>query len=134
MLIEFENDLISKKDLLQKYNISYGALYRWKRKGLIPDDWFIRKSTPTGQETYFNKAVIFERIEEIIRLKEEENVALEDMESIFYPEKESQNVLTVSTKYGEKTYKVDEITSINLKTAENENIDILKFVKENCHE
>ena len=30
--------LISKKDLLGRYGISYGALYRWKRKGLILDD------------------------------------------------------------------------------------------------
>ena len=39
-----EEHLISKKDLLQKYDISYGALYRWKRKGLIPDEWFIKKA------------------------------------------------------------------------------------------
>ena len=29
-----EEQLISKKDLLARYGISYGALYRWKRKGL----------------------------------------------------------------------------------------------------
>ena len=39
-----EERLISKKNLLEKYNLSYGALYRWKRKGLIPDEWFIKKS------------------------------------------------------------------------------------------
>ena len=32
-----DRELISKKDLLTKYGISYGALYRWKRKGLIPE-------------------------------------------------------------------------------------------------
>ena len=33
-----ENEsLISKKTLLEKYSVSYGALYRWKRKGLIPE-------------------------------------------------------------------------------------------------
>ena len=47
-----EQELISKKELLEKYAISYGALYRWKRKGLIPEDWFIKKSTVTGQETF----------------------------------------------------------------------------------
>ena len=31
-----DQNLISKKDLLSKYGISYGALYRWKRMGLIP--------------------------------------------------------------------------------------------------
>ena len=44
-------ELISKKALLEKYAISYGALYRWKRKGLIPEEWFIKKATVTGQET-----------------------------------------------------------------------------------
>ena len=28
---------ISKKELLELYGISYGALYRWKRMGLIPE-------------------------------------------------------------------------------------------------
>ena len=46
-----DTKLISKKDLLQRYGISYGALYRWKRKGLIPEDWFIKTATETGQET-----------------------------------------------------------------------------------
>ena len=38
-------ELISKKELLDRFGISYGALYRWKRKGLIPEDWFIKKAT-----------------------------------------------------------------------------------------
>lgn len=48
-----EEDLISKKELLDETGISYGQLYRWKRKQLIPEEWFIRKSTFTGQETFF---------------------------------------------------------------------------------
>lgn len=47
-----DSDLISKKELLDLADISYGQLYRWKRKALIPEDWFIRKSTFTGQETF----------------------------------------------------------------------------------
>lgn len=47
-----EEDLISKKELLDETGISYGQLYRWKRKQLIPEEWFIRKSTFTGQETF----------------------------------------------------------------------------------
>ena len=43
--------LISKKDLLARTGISYGQLYRWKRQNLIPEEWFIKKSTFTGQET-----------------------------------------------------------------------------------
>ena len=49
-----DEDLISKKELLERYGISYGALYRWKRMGLIPESWFLRRSTPNGQETYFH--------------------------------------------------------------------------------
>ncbi|MFD2879095.1 DUF4004 family protein [Paenibacillus rhizoplanae] len=49
-----EEDLISKKELLDETGISYGQLYRWKRKQLIPEEWFIRKSTFTGQETFFS--------------------------------------------------------------------------------
>ena len=33
--------LISKKELLELTGISYGQLYRWKRKNLIPEEWFI---------------------------------------------------------------------------------------------
>ncbi len=64
-------DLISKKDLLSLMNISYGQLYRWKRKNLIPEDWFIKKSVSTGQETFFPKEKIIERINTIIELKDE---------------------------------------------------------------
>ena len=39
-------DLISKRELLERYGVSYGALYRWKRMGLIPEDWFLRRATP----------------------------------------------------------------------------------------
>jgi len=38
-----EQKLISKKDTLETMGISYGQLYRWKRKGLIPESWFIRR-------------------------------------------------------------------------------------------
>ena len=33
-----DETLISKKELLDLTGISYGQLYRWKRKGLIPED------------------------------------------------------------------------------------------------
>lgn len=56
-------ELISKKELLERYGISYGALYRWKRKGLIPEEWFLKKATVTGQETFFPKELICERVD-----------------------------------------------------------------------
>ena len=64
-------ELISKKDLLSKTNISYGHLYRWKRKNIIPEEWFIKKSAFTGQETFFPRDKILERIELILSMKEE---------------------------------------------------------------
>ncbi len=53
---------ITKKDLLQETGISYGQLYRWKREGLIPEEWFIKKASRTGQETYLPRNQIIERI------------------------------------------------------------------------
>lgn len=64
-------ELISKKDLLIQTGISYGQLYRWKRKNIIPEEWFIKKSVSTGQETFFPKDKILGRINKIIELKDE---------------------------------------------------------------
>jgi hypothetical protein len=65
-------DLISKKELLLSAGISYGQLYRWKRKGLIPEDWFVRKSTFTGQETFFPREKVSARIEKIKSMQDED--------------------------------------------------------------
>ena len=78
-----EEDLISKKDLLELTGISYGQLYRWKRKGLIPDEWFIRKSTFTGQETFFPRSKVLSRIYRIKDMKED--VSLDDLAEVFSP-------------------------------------------------
>src|SRR5574340_487110 len=64
--------------------ISYGQLYRWKRKGLIPDEWFIRKSTFTGQETFFPRDKILARVERIQSMKEED-LSLEAIADTFSP-------------------------------------------------
>ncbi|MBQ1770202.1 MAG: DUF4004 family protein [Turicibacter sp.] len=81
-----EVELISKKELLQLTNISYGQLYRWKRKNLIPEDWFIKKSVSTGQETFFPREQMLERIEKIIELKDQ--VSLDELADIFSPKVE----------------------------------------------
>jgi DNA-binding transcriptional MerR regulator len=67
-----EPELISKKDLLLTCGISYGQLYRWKRKGLIPEDWFVRKSAFTGQETFFPREKMLARVERILSMKDED--------------------------------------------------------------
>jgi len=78
-----DENLISKKELLDITGISYGALYRWKRKNLIPDEWFIRKSTFTGQETFFPRDKILARIEKIKNMKED--LSLDDLADVFSP-------------------------------------------------
>ncbi len=67
-------ELISKKELLEVTGISYGQLYRWKRKDLI-------KSVSTGQETFFPREKIIERINKIIELKDE--ASLDDLAYMF---------------------------------------------------
>jgi DNA-binding transcriptional MerR regulator len=78
-----ENDLISKKELLELTGISYGQLYRWKRKMLVPEDWFIRKSTFTGQETFFPRDRILARIEKIKNMKDD--ASLDELADILSP-------------------------------------------------
>ncbi|MCL2031921.1 MAG: YhbD family protein [Methanomassiliicoccaceae archaeon] len=75
-----DENLISKKELLELKGISYGTLYRWKRKRLIPDEWFIRRSTFTGQETFFPRDLILERVDSILNSKEE--TSLDDLAKI----------------------------------------------------
>ncbi|MCS7240063.1 MAG: YhbD family protein, partial [Candidatus Bipolaricaulota bacterium] len=41
--VESHEELIPKKEVLRLTGISYGQLYRWKRLGLIPEAWFIRR-------------------------------------------------------------------------------------------
>lgn len=74
-------ELITKKQLLDLTGISYGQLYRWKRKGIIPEQWFIKKSSFTGQETFFEKDKILERIDKIMELKD--NTSLDELADMF---------------------------------------------------
>lgn len=76
-----DDALISKKELLALTGISYGALYRWKRKQLIPEDWFIKKSTFTGPETFFPREQVLERIAKIQEMKEQ--LSLDDLAVTF---------------------------------------------------
>ena len=105
-------ELISKKELLERYGISYGALYRWKRKGLIPEEWFLKKATVTGQETFFPKELICERVELIQSQKDD--FSLDELSKQFHAESETRAVLTVKTLYGDKTFYVDEIQKVLL--------------------
>ncbi|MBP1962737.1 YhbD family protein [Paenibacillus aceris] len=78
-----DEELISKKDLLELTGISYGQLYRWKRKNLLPEEWFIRKSAFTGQETFFPKQMMLARIDKIKNMKDD--LSLDELAEVFSP-------------------------------------------------
>ena len=117
-----EQELISKKELLEKYAISYGALYRWKRKGLIPEDWFIKKSTVTGQETFFPREPVCERIELI--KKQMDDVSLDELSDHFSSESKKKATLVIDTAFGKKVFYLNDIRSILLEDNEGNKKDI----------
>ena len=123
-----EQNLISKRELLARYGISYGALYRWKRKGLIPDDWFIRKSTPTGQETFFPEALIRERVERILETKND--VLLDELAGKLSGEDRQNAFLIIDTPYGEKSFKLNDVRSVSLLGPDGQKNDITENVKQ----
>ena len=106
--------LISKKELLDMYGISYGALYRWKRMGLIPEDWFIRRSAPTGQETFFRRERIIPRMELILERK----ASLEDLaRELNHREPAApapKPALLIQDAYGLHRYPLEELDSVRL--------------------
>ena len=125
-----EEELISKKELLEQYRISYGALYRWKRMGLIPEGWFLRRSAPTGQETYFRRTQICPRIELILQSKD--RVSLEALAAELQGQKQAaaaERTLILETKYGLKTYPLDALIHLYLADGEHKT-DILEHLKE----
>ena len=122
-----EQELISKKELLEMYEISYGALYRWKRKGLIPDEWFIKKSTVTGQETFFPKALICERVELIQSQKDE--LSLDELVGQINRQTQKQAVLTVKTVYGDRTFSLSDIQALSLDKGDGTMIDLTHLIK-----
>lgn len=117
-----EQELISKKELLELYGISYGALYRWKRKGLIPESWFIKKSTVTGQETFFPKKMICERMEMIQRQKDD--VSLEELSRLFSAETRKRASVIIDTAMGKTTLYLDDIESIVVDDGDGNQTDI----------
>ena len=126
-----EEKLISKKQLLEKYGFSYGALYRWKRKGLIPDEWFIKKSTVTGQETFFPEDAICERVELILSKKED--VLLDELAEKISGDEKKNDFLVILTKYGEKAFSMSDVNRITVitKNGEKDVTDaVLSLIKE----
>ena len=119
--------LISKKELLERYGISYGALYRWKRKGLIPDEWFIKKATVTGQETFFPEKLVCERVEMILSKKEE--VLLDELARELSGEEKKNEFIILNTVFGEKSFKMCDVKSIELVDRHGNKTDIISYIK-----
>ena len=117
-----EQDLISKKELLTKYGISYGALYRWKRKGLIPDEWFLKRSTVTGQETFFPAKLVCERVETILSMKED--VLLDELARQLSGEEKRNEFIVLDTEFGEKSFRICDVRSIRLVNREGDSLSI----------
>lgn len=117
-----EQELISKKELLELYGISYGALYRWKRKGLIPEDWFIKKSTVTGQETFFPRGLICERMELI--QKQKDDTSLEELSKQFSTESKKNATVILDTVFGRKSFYLSDIKAIIIDDGEGTQRDI----------
>lgn len=146
-------NLISKKDLLETANISYGQLYRWKRKNLIPENWFIRKSTLQDKKLFFPKKDILQRIEKIKSLKDDRS--LDELADMFSPsptvtsltadELTKRNIVSYTTvemyanHHGtQTTYSFENLLTLYLldrllQTGEmnrSEGFDLLKFLQE----
>lgn len=108
-------ELISKKELLQQTGISYGQLYRWKRERLIPEEWFIKQSSFTGQETFFPRDLILPRVQAILGNKDKYSLnelsrmlspdtapALVDGEALMQIEEIAQDLLPAILYYVQK--------------------------------
>ena len=122
-----DEKLISKKDLLTRYGISYGALYRWKRKGLIPDEWFIKRSTVTGQETFFPEALVCQRVETI--LEKEEEVLLDELAQTLSGEAQKDEYIILQTAFGEKIFRMKDIREATFTDAKGNRIDLLAVIR-----
>ncbi len=121
-----ENDLISKKELLSRYGISYGALYRWKRMGLIPEDWFQKKATSTGQETFFIREQICERVELILSRGNSLEALAGELNQ--RPKKPNQRELIVRDRFSSRSYALDALSEVLLTDGETE-INLMDYLK-----
>ena len=121
-----EEELISKKELLNKYGISYGALYRWKRMGLIPEDWFLRRSTSTGQETFVYRQQICPRMELILSRSD----SLDRLAQELHPVQEERPVrrLVVEDRYSTRSFRMEELQHVKVTEGDRE-VDLLTYLK-----
>ena len=123
-----EPSYISKRELLEIFSISYGALYRWKRMGLIPEDWFIRRSTPTGQETFFRREQIIPRMELIMERSSSLEELAQELNHRQAPASAPKPVLLIQDSYGLHRYPLEKVDSVRLALGE-EQTELLEYLK-----
>ncbi|MBE6634506.1 MAG: DUF4004 family protein [Ruminococcaceae bacterium] len=122
-----DDHLISKKELLERYSISYGALYRWKRMGLIPEEWFLKRSAVTGQETFFPADLICQRIELIQSQKDV--LSLEELAQKLKNPPHQQATLLIHSVFGERRFSLNEIHSVILDFGNGTTVDLTELIK-----
>lgn len=121
-----DKELISKKELLETYEISYGALYRWKRMGLIPEEWFIKKATVTGQETFFPRKLICKRMELI--QKQKDDVSLDELAKRFSSASKTNATMVIDTVFGKKSFYISDIKSVSIDNGDGTVKDVTKTI------
>ena len=125
-----DEELISKKELLETFGISYGALYRWKRMGLIPEAWFLRRSTSTGQETFFRRDQICQRVRLILDNKEHQT--LDELAASLAEKRQTvlaRRKLIIETAYGRREFPLEEVRSAVVAEGTHQE-DILQLLRE----
>ena len=96
--------------------------------GLIPDDWLVKKSTYTGQETFFDEEQICERIEAIIARKDQ--VPLEQIARELQGKTEHEAKLIINSKHWSKEINVSDIVSVIVKIGDDER-DLTEIISGN---
>ena len=93
--------------------------------GLIPEDWFIRQSTQTGQETVFPKALMCARMEEILAQKND--TSLEELAERYRSRTENlQLVIRHASGTGVSRLELSEIAWIGL----SDGTDLTQMIRE----
>ena len=120
-----QDEFITKKELLEQYGISYGALYRWKRMGLIQEDWFLKRSAPTGQETVFRRDTVCRRIERILAAKDE--TSLSALAEELSP-KRGEAELVIESAAGRRSYPLRELKAMTYHDGDT-TVDLLEVLQ-----
>ena len=70
----------------------------------------MKKPTVTGQETFFPRDLICERMDLIQKQKDE--ISLEELSNVFSSESEKNTVIILDTVFGPKRFYLNEIRSV----------------------